>query len=408
MQSILSSGTLVATVPLLLAVILAPLAAIFLLPLLSDLASAFVRAPGRVGASGVRQRLCFLVPAHNEQLLVGDCVRSLVAMDRDRADADVFVVADNCTDDTPAIAAAAGARVLERHDLARRGKPPALEWAMAQLPLAGYDAVVIIDADTIVVPGFASALAAQGALRDIAVQGYFGLSNERDSWLSQLGGLLSTVRYEWQYPHKVRAGLNCPLTGNGMCLGTGVLARAGWAPDSLTENWELYARYTASGETIGYAPGALLRSQEAKTLAQSSTQRKRWQAGRLGVLRDYWRAIVTSRRIGWRQKLDAIAELSIPGPVLHAAIALGAALALGLLPGTAPRVVAVLFLLSLLPTAAWTAAAWARHPRRGAIALALVRLPLYAVWRIAVAGLALTTGRRGAWNRSPRHSPEIG
>lgn len=391
-------------VSVVLALVLAPIAALLLLPLVSDLGQLLARAPRTPASTGARQRLCVLVPAHNERLLIGDCVRSLLAMERALSEADVVVVADNCTDDTAEIARAAGARVLERHDLARRGKPPAILWAMEQLPIDGYDAVLIIDADTVVVPGFADALAATGPLRDVAVQAYFGLSNEGDSWLSRLGGLLASVRYEWQYPSKARAGLNCPLTGNGMCLGTGVLARAGWAPDSLTENWELYARYTALGETIRFAPAALLRSQEAKTMSQGSTQRRRWLAGRVGVLRDYWRRVVGSQRIGLLQKIDAIAELSALGPVLQAAVAGALGLLLLALPGTVPAVVGGAFLLSLLPTVVWTAAAWARHPQRGALALALVRLPVYAIWRVAVAFLAVSTGRRGAWQRSPRHS----
>ncbi len=127
--------------------------------------------------------------------------------------------------------------------------------------------MAVVDAD------LADALAAAGDLRDVAVQAYFGLSNERDSWLSLLAGLLARVRYEGQYRLKALAGLNCPLTGNGMCLGVGLLARAGWAADALTENWELYARYTALGERIRFAPTARLHSQEARTLRQSATQR---------------------------------------------------------------------------------------------------------------------------------------
>jgi hypothetical protein len=90
--------------------------------------------------------------------------------------------------------------------------------------------------------------------------------------------------------------------------------------------------------------------------------------------------------------------------VLQAAVAGALGLLLLALPGTVPAVVGTAFLLSMVPTIVWTAAAWARHPQRGALALALVRLPVYAIWRVAVAFLAVSTGRRGAWQRSPRHS----
>jgi cellulose synthase/poly-beta-1,6-N-acetylglucosamine synthase-like glycosyltransferase len=276
---------------------------------------------------------------------------------------------------------------------------------MSQVALAEYDAVVIIDADTVVDPGFADALADTGPLRDTALQAYHDTWNPSESWLAVLGELLAAGRYQGQYPAKARVGLNVPLTGNGMVLGTGVLARAGWVDDSLTENWELYARYTERGERIGYARSARLFAQEAKTLAQGSVQRRRWQAGRWIVFRTHLWPLLSSRAIGWHQKIDAIGELAVPGPILQAAVALLIAASLGLTGVPAARTVAIAYLLSLVPTIGWTAVAWARHPRPGRIALAFLRMPLYIGWRMTVALLAVRTGRSGAWLRSPRHRP---
>lgn len=395
-----------------IAVALMPLAALWLLPLVSDTTSILrgalnrrrrQRAAGNVDVG--RQRFLFLVPAHNESLLVGECVRSLTAMNRGRADFEVMVVADNCEDDTGVVAASAGARVLDRADPTRPGKPKAVQWALDQLPLAAFDAVTIIDADTSVEPGFADALGLMGPLRGRAVQTYNGIANERDSWLTCLGGLLVKVRYDGQFLLKRFAGLNCPMA-NGMTMGTDLLLRAGWASDSLTENWELYARWTVLGERIDFAPEARLASQEAKSLTQSSTQRRRWQAGRWMVFQQYAGAIVRSPKIGWAQKMDALAELSAPGPVLHASIATVLTVVLAFLPGPLPRALAAAFAISLLPTLIWTALAVQGQPNRGELIRALARLPFYAVWRVVVAIMAVSTARRGAWHRSPRHIPE--
>ena len=317
------------------------------------------------------------------------------------------MIADNCHDETAALVRNAGARVLERSDTSHVGKPHAIAWAFAHLDLAAYDAVLIIDADTVVDPGVSDALAAAGELRDIAVQAYFGLRNERDSWLSLLSGLLARVRYEGQYRLKVQAGLNCPLTGNGMCLGVGLLARAGWAADALTENWELYARYTAMGERILFAPAARLHSQEARTLRQSATQRRRWQAGRFSALRAYWRALATSRRCGARQKLDALSELAAPSPVLHSGLGVGLALATATLPSTSARIAAVIFAASVLPLAVRTANAWARSPNRVSMTAAILRLPMYLVWRVWL-GIYGLFERETRWKRSPRHASTAG
>jgi 1,2-diacylglycerol 3-beta-glucosyltransferase len=385
-----------------IAMLLGPVAALWLLPLIAELLALVSRRPVAVAPPPPRARLLVLVPAHDEEQLIGACVRSLRAMERRHADAEIVVVADNCRDATAARARDGGARVLERADPARRGKPHAIQWVLDQTDLTAYDAVVIVDADSTVTAAFADSLAQMGPLRDKAVQGYFSLSNEAGSWLSRLAGLLARVRYEGQYVLKQRAGLNCPLTGNGMCLGTGLLARAGWAPDALTENWELYARYTSRGERIDYAPRAMLWSEEASSLAQGSTQRLRWQAGRLNALRTYARPLLTSNTIGLTQRIDALAELTTPGPMLHLAGAGILALICGLLPGTTAVILAWAFAASAVPMVVWTARAWRRSDDPAAIAAALTRVPLYLLWRIAVAVAAVVSSRRLAWHRSPR------
>jgi cellulose synthase/poly-beta-1,6-N-acetylglucosamine synthase-like glycosyltransferase len=395
-------GNLLATV---VAIAAAPLALLWLFPLISDALMLVRPAQRRPAAPPERARLLFLVPAHNESYTIAPCVESLLAMRRERADSRVIVVADNCTDDTAAVARKLRAEVLERFDTVRRGKPPALAWAMTQVRLADYDAVVIIDADTVVDAGFADALAECGPLRDVALQAYHDTWNPSESWLAVLGELLASVRYQGQYPAKARVGLNVPLTGNGMVLGTGVLERAGWVDESLTENWELYARYTERGERIAYAREARLFAQEVKTLAQGTVQRRRWQAGRWIVFKTHFWPILTSKAIGWHQKIDAIGELSVPGPVLQAAIVAVLALPLSLSSVLFAQIVALALLLSLIPMIGWTLVAWARHPKPGRIALAFLRIPMYIGWRMTVALLAVRTGRSGAWLRSPRHKP---
>lgn len=386
-----------------------PAAVLWLLPLLSDLlgipcaAMRVLRRRSRSedDAKAPVQRFLFLVPAHDEALLIEGCVRSLLAMRGERSTHDVCVIADNCADDTAARAEAAGARVLVRNDPARRGKPYALHWAMERHRLERYDALVIIDADAVVDPGFADTLASVGPLRDRAAQTYNGIRNEDESWLTRLAAFLTRIRYDGQYRFKRLAGLNCPITGNGMCLGTGLLGAAGWPDLSLAEDSEAYLRYTLHGADIEYVPAARSFSQEAHTLEESAAQRRRWQAGRWSVARAYAGRIARSRAIGVRQKLELFADLLSAGPVLHSAGgAAGAALLL--LPGAANRAVGAAFALSLLPMALWATIVWIRSPDRGRIALALARLPIYAVWRLGIALRSLSAARL-AWERSPRH-----
>lgn len=377
------------------------------LPALSELGCLVRRRrAGAKPASAAVQRLLVLVPAHNEELMIGACVRSLVALDYPAGASEVIVLADNCTDRTAELARAAGARCLERTDTELRGKPRAIAWALSQMDLAAWDAVVVVDADTTADPRLGWQLSAVGDLRDVAVQSNIMASNEFENWLTRLGGVLNRCRYEVTYPLKSGAGLNIPLTGNGMAIGTGVLQRIGWNAFSIAEDSELYAQYTIAGVPILHAHQATVHSGEPSSLGAGATQRRRWLAGRLGILRDNAGALLRSRAIDWHQKVDLLVELALASPVLHLILALLlAAAGLLALPRSTGLVFAALALGSLGGIVAATVVVLWRHPEPGPTLVAFLRLPVYTVWRLALFAWTLVTLKDQRWVRSPRQQP---
>ncbi len=382
------------------------LASVLALPLASELLAAarglVRRRPGSVGAPRT-PRLIFLVPAHNESTMIEGCVRSLLVLRGPVADRRLVVIADNCSDDTAARARALGAECWERQDPARGGKPQALAWAIGKLELAGWDAVVVIDADTEVDPDFVTALGGEMPLERRLVQSYFATLNEWDNWLTRLAGLLARCRYEVTYPLKVRAGLNCPLTGNGMVIGARILEAEGWQHFSITENWEMYADFTSRGVDIGYARHALIRSHEVETLKQGGTQRRRWLAGRLQVLGEYALRILRSAKIGPLQKLDALTELAAPSPILHVlAVMVVTAAAFPCRADPMARAAGVLASLSLLPLVLATVLVLVRHPDPWGTVRALAMVPVYAGWRLVVALGTLFRLRDRTWKKTER------
>jgi cellulose synthase/poly-beta-1,6-N-acetylglucosamine synthase-like glycosyltransferase len=389
-------------------IVVALLALVLWLPSISDLVS-LARLAFRRGAAPAPPpraeppRLLFLVPAHNEELLLPAC---LVALRRLRYPADrveVVVIADNCTDRTATIARATGAGCLERHDTTHPGKPHAIAWAIEQLPVREFDAVVIVDADTNVDPAFGHELHALGPLRGRAAQGYFGLSNPEETPLTRMSEVLAAATHRFAYPLKQRAGLNVPLVGNGMVIGTDVLARYGWHAFSICEDWEMYALLTERGVPIAAAPRARIYSQEARSLGQSSTQRQRWTAGRLTVLTRVGPRILRSHAIRLRQKLDAIAELSAPGPALHLGLVLLLGAACALLHPPAMGLLLGALAGSLLRPTVYTIAALTidAHPAQAVCAFAF--LPVYVLWRVATAVRALRAVGNAPWVRTQRH-----
>ena len=386
-------------------VLVACTAAILLLPSISDLLSlariVLRGRPPRRHAGRDLPRLLFLVPAHNEELLVEACLRSLGALRYPRERFTVAVVADNCTDRTAELVRRAGVRCLERYDRVHPGKPRAIAWALPHLDLGQYAAVVIVDADTIVDADFAAQLALAGPLEDKAAQGFHGVSNPTESPLTRMGSVLATATHRFAYGLKQRAGLNVPLGGNGMAIGTRVLARAGWQAFSICEDWEMYALLTEQGVRVEGVPAARVYAQEARSLRQSSSQRQRWTAGKLTVLRRLGPRILMSERIGVLQKLDTLAELSALGPVVH----LGLVLLLTGLTVTAglPPILALLLGASLVRPVIYGAAGLVVQRERWRTAVSFTLLPLYTVWRIGTTLRALRLLGDKPWIRTQRH-----
>jgi 1,2-diacylglycerol 3-beta-glucosyltransferase len=386
-------------------VLLGAVAVVLALPVLSDLLSALRRRAGAETAKpGSEPRLLFLVPAHNEELLIGACVRSLVAMSYPRERMRVVVIADNSDDRTAAITVDEGAECLERIDPVLRGKPRAIEWALQRLPYQEFDAVVIVDADTIMEPGFARALAARGPLAGKAVQAYNGVSNPDENDLTRMSAVFAAARYRYAFPLKQRAGLNVPLS-NGMCIGRDVLRKYGWQAFSICEDWELYAQYTAWGVAIEVAPDAMLYSQETRSLEQSTTQRTRWAAGKITVLMREAGAILRSRKASVHQKVDAMAELTALGPAVHAGVVVLLLAFIYLWPGFEARpLVAAVLLAGVARIGIYTVLAIRSDPSPWRQLRSFLHLPIYTGWRLVVQLRALNMVGEKPWVRTDRHA----
>ena len=383
--------------------------AVLLLPTVSDLAAIARMGAGRrrrrrdpVRHGGdTRPRLLFLVPAHDEELLIDSCLRSLMSLRYPADRMTVVVIADNCADRTADLARDAGARCLERRSTDRRGKPWAIAWALEQLDLNDHDAIVIVDADSVVDREFAAALAATGPLDDKAVQPYNDVSNRGENALTRMASVLSSMRFRFMNALKQRVGLNVPLA-NGLCVGARVLSERGWNAFSICEDWEMYAILTTRGVPIENLPTARLWSQEASSLRQSSSQRRRWTAGRLDVVARHGAALLRSPHVGRHQKLDALAELTAPGPAVHLGVVVAlATFAMAFQPPGATWLTVGLG-LSLARPILYTLAALRVESEPAIAARAFLYLPVYTMWRLAVQTTAVLSAGHTPWTRTQR------
>ena len=133
-----------------------------------------------------QNRFMAIIPAHNEEKVVGNLIASLKRQNYPKELYDIYVIADNCTDNTAKVAKEAGAIVYERFDEEHKTKGYALNWFLKQKieENAPYDAFCIFDADNIVDENFIKNMNKKLCQGEEVVQGYRDIKNPTDSWIT--------------------------------------------------------------------------------------------------------------------------------------------------------------------------------------------------------------------------------
>lgn len=260
-------------------------------------------------------RIAVLIPAHNEALGIVDCLRTIKQSEYPSELFQVFVIADHCTDDTAALASQEGVLVMERKD-AEGGKGAALDWFLREYKeyYQGYEVIGFIDADTFVDPHFLKEIAKSFMdPQACAVQGYYGVSNPRDSWMTALSQVSLDLVHHLRPAGREALGGTVGLKGNGMAIRTDFLLEHGWPCHSLVEDLELTLYMLEKGELVRYNPDAIVLGEMPTSSKQAESQRMRWEGGRLELLKRWLPSLSFEWLTRWQfHYYDAIMDLCIP------------------------------------------------------------------------------------------------
>ena len=352
--------------------------------------------------TGARGSLAIVVPAHDEASMIAATLHSILpelnASDR------LIVVADNCSDETAAVAATCGAEAIVRTDLTRRGKGYALDFAVRHLAPTAPDVVIVIDADCQVAPGSIDRLARVCTDTARPVQALYLMHSPPNA-----GPMTRIAEFAWAVKNQVRPlgsrrlGLSCQLMGTGMAFPWSCIRAANLASGHIVEDVMLGLELTRAGTPPLFCPEALVTSTFPASNEGTQSQRVRWEHGHLGVIAsELPRLYVDALAKLDVQLLSAALDLTVPPLallVLQVAAVWCASLLFYFLASTAvplvmASVVAILFFVSVLMS-------WATVGRRiisiGSLALAAVyalrKIPLYARFLVA---------RQVNWVRSKR------
>jgi cellulose synthase/poly-beta-1,6-N-acetylglucosamine synthase-like glycosyltransferase len=220
-----------------------------------------------------------VIPAHNEETILPDVLCSCADLDYPADKVKVYVIADNCTDQTARIARHYGTVCLERHDPVQRGKGHALAWGLERVLPERPDAIVILDADC-QLDGHALRIFDKRLCKGEAVlQGNYVAANPDESMVSYLAGVTNRLENDLFYAPKSSLGLAVLLRGTGMVFRRSVLERCPWREHSIVEDAEYTLRLFEAGIRVHYVEEILVASAFPARRKQLMVQRARWIGG---------------------------------------------------------------------------------------------------------------------------------
>lgn len=239
------------------------------------------------------KRFALVIAAHNEDLVIGQVIDSLQSQNYPRELYDIFVVADNCNDDTAVVARRHGAFVYRRFDTEKTGKGHALEWIFDKIYEMSdkYDVISVFDADNLVSQNYLNEMNRLLCSGHKVVQGYIDSKNPFDSWITcsySIAFWLSNRTF--QLP-RFNLGLSCGLCGTGFCVDIAVLKKIGWGAACLTEDLEFTMKLALNGIKVAWSHNAVVYDEKPLTLKQSWRQRKRWMQGHADCAARYMGAL---------------------------------------------------------------------------------------------------------------------
>jgi len=239
-----------------------------------------------------QHRYAVVICARNEQNVIGNLIKSVHNQDYSKKLIDIFVIADNCSDNTAAIARKSGAYVYERFDKIHCGKGYALDWFFKRLKNAGedkaYDAYIIFDADNVLDTAFVS------EMNKVFDKGYKIITSYRNSknygknWITAGYSLWFLREAKYLNNARMQLGTSCAISGTGFLVSREIIDKNnGWIHHLLTEDIEFTVDSIINNEIIGYSAGSILYDEQPEKLSQSCRQRMRWAKGFYQVFKKY-------------------------------------------------------------------------------------------------------------------------
>ncbi len=254
--------------------------------------------------------IAVVIPAHNEEVGISKTLLSLQNCDPALPNQNIYVIADNCSDDTATVSEDMGVNVLERQNEQERGKGYALNYAFAHLQaLEKYDAFLIVDADTTVENNFISSYQDLFGSGADAGQSSYRVDQYQTNTRTRLMNIAFLGINHLRPLGREKAGLSAGILGNGFGLSANTLQEIPYDSYSIVEDLEYHLRLIRAGKKVEFLEQTSVRSEMPANAKDAESQRARWEGGRFKMIRQIAPKLCMEVMRGKLRMLEPLLEL---------------------------------------------------------------------------------------------------
>lgn len=242
-------------------------------------------------------RYAVLISARNESAVIGELLESIRRQDYPSEFLDIYVIADNCTDPTAAVARSHGVRVFERFHSSKIGKGYALDYAFrkieAEKGIRHYDGYFVFDADNVLDPHYVREMNRTFSMGYPVLTSYRNSKNYDSNWISAGYALWFLRESRFLNGARMKCRASCAISGTGFLVSSEIIEKDhGWKYSLLTEDIEFSADHIIRNDRIGYCKKAVLYDEQPVDFKASWNQRMRWTKGFYQVFAKYGAGLV--------------------------------------------------------------------------------------------------------------------
>jgi len=225
-------------------------------------------------------KFCAVIAARNEASVIGHLIESLKAQNYPIDLFDIYVIPNNCTDQTASVAKENGAKLFCPKK-AVHAKGDALEQFFDYIFAYDdqYDAFCVFDADNLVDENFFYAMNNAIVAGEKIAQGYRESKNPNDSWVSGCQSVFYWTQNRFMNLAKYSLGGTATLNGTGFMVTRDVVIKQGFRTHTLTEDIEYTTQSIINGYRVAWVPEAITYDEHPVDFKTSWKQRKRWSTG---------------------------------------------------------------------------------------------------------------------------------